>query len=213
MNQAIPCYLNNFDMPDEGALFPIDEILRLGQERGKLSRSSFDSLISATDSLLKEIDSEVKKWKQGGKDRYKESQVRIRELDEEIAKLKQKPFLRVPYIGEDQKYLLFTNPEGDGYYPILETENNSMEVIFLHGKDPVGTIVDTLSADGKIRIKGKIIGKTSVESGDLIIADPRTIELKENTTSDLYCRLNLTPGVYSTNFTDNGNKLLIRRAE
>lgn len=106
-----------------------------------------------------------------------------------------------PYIAQLGDAVMFRNPLGDGYYPVTQTKKRT-HIVF-----------DYPISGGELdesRLNGKLVGFSNVDSGMQVIADARSVVIKENEDPNLYCKLQLPNGGHQARFINQNYSVSIR---
>jgi len=119
--------------------------------------------------------------------------------------------LTPPYIGQEENYVLFRNPIGDGGYPVVKTQKR-FYVMFDYPIKNVGKGGFMLDENRLIN-GGRLIGISGVDSGIQILIDPSHVVIPEHALPENYCRFNVPKGIYTCKFIESGYTLSIKRTK
>lgn len=197
-----PCYLSNFDY--DKAVNRLDEPLNLLMEK----RS--DQECSLLDKLIESI-KEMERIVESSPEEQREI---LRRLDHDSKayqtfkrrKLK-RPKISPPHLLQEQLFVAFRNPIGDGFYPITQTDRR-IYVVFDYPLKPVGR--DGAELD-ESRLEGKLVGRSAVDTGIQVITDPDNFKVKSEIYPKLYSLIEVPNGSYACRFIRENLQLSIRK--
>lgn len=127
-------------------------------------------------------------------------EAKMNAVQSKIEAFKHEPNPNPPYLMQGKGYVMFSNPIGDGYYPIIQT-GTEWTINFNYPLKKDGVLDEN-------KLEGKLAGRSAVDSGNQIIIDPTKASVKKNINADAYTILNLEPGKYECNFAGEENMKL-----
>ena len=202
-----PCYIEDFDRE---IFYNMDDKRFLGllNLRGMVEHAKIENLLDNTRKLFEcvKTDDDLDKFeKTEVVEKYKQDR-HLKRLKKRKRNLLRQPDTCPPYIGQDDRYVIFHNTIGDGFYPIVQTEQD-IRIIFNYPTKAVGKTGFDLDEE---RLHGTLLGRSAVYSATQIIIDPAYAKL-DGIRPDLYCKLNPGKGKYSCRFLDENYSMSIKK--
>lgn len=204
-----PTDLNNFNNKemDRVRMEKYRQFMRLDNERYGTLTQSVKALLQYSDRILEELKNdrelipELKREYEEKRSEYEES---CKCIDRRMEELQKSPSFFPPFMAQRRESVQFIIPTGsDGTYPIIQT-SEGIQVLFDY----------PLTSDGEIdqsKLKGDLLGFSSVGSGEQVIIDPLLVRIYENVNPNEYYVAEVGTGAYTCNFIDEKKALSIRR--
>ena len=126
------------------------------------------------------------------KDHSEEKRDKI--IEELKEKFKSEPSLNPPYLAQGKGYVIFNTGIGDGVFPIIQTPKR-FHVVFSY-----------LSKFSNY----ENIGKTTVDSGCLMLVDPKQVKISDDVRKNLYCIVTANKTDINCRYTKEGKSISIR---
>ncbi len=199
-----PCYLRNFnyDKAMDRLNEPLDSYM---EERPKQECALLDKLAENVRNMNRIVEGESSPGERRGILRKVAHDTKAYQLFKK--RKPRRPKMSPPYLLQEQLFVLFHNPIGDGYYPITQTDQR-IYVVFNYPLKPSekGAKLD------ESRLEGKLVGRSMVDSGTQIITDSENFKIQSDVHPENYSLVEVPKGFYRCRFIRESSQLSIREA-
>jgi len=116
-------------------------------------------------------------------------------------------FCDPPYLGQHRDYLIFSNIEGDGDFPVIK-KNNRIYMLFAY---PMKVYEDGHFDFVKEKVGGEYLGDSYVDTAEQVIIDASKVSIQDDVDSSNYCIAQVDNGIYSCRFSKKMHRLIVKR--